>query len=91
MLNESNAKNAQCVASICREQKVCAHIPEQEVCAHIPSPVGSGLVPDRKGVGVGYLTQRLFLRFSNMTFLALWVWTLSLCVEVTDPTPGPSP
>ena len=36
MLNESNAKNAQCVASICREQKVCVHIPEQKVCVHIP-------------------------------------------------------
>jgi len=83
MLNQSNAKNVQCVASICREQKVCVHT---------PAPVGSGcLVPDRKGVGVGYLTQRLFLRFSNMTFSALWVWTLSLGVEVTDPTPDPSP
>ena len=45
MLNESNAKNVQCVASICREQKVCAHIPA-------PS-VGLGLVPDRKGQGWG--------------------------------------
>ena len=27
--------------------------------------------------------------FSNMTFSALWVWTLSLGVEVTDPTPDP--
>ena len=78
MLNESNAKNVQCVASICREQKVCAHI---------SAPIGSGLVSDRKGAGEGYLTQRSFLLFSNMTFSALWVWTLSLGVEVTDPTP----
>ena len=82
MLSESNARNVQCIASICREQMAGAHI---------PAPVGSGLVPDRKGVGVGYLTQRLFLRFSNLTFSALWVWTLSLGVEVTDPTPDPSP
>ena len=44
-----------------------------------------------QGAGVGYLTQRLFLRFSNMTFSALCVLTLSLGVEVTDPTPDPSP
>ena len=71
MLNESNAKNVLCVASICREQKVCTHIPA------------------RLRAGVGYLPQRLSLHFSNMTFSALWVWTLSLGVEVTDPTPDP--
>ena len=76
MLNESNARNVQCIASICREQKVCAHI---------PAPVGSSLVPDRIGAGVGYLTQRLFLIFSNMTFSALRVWVCLLALKLQTP------
>ena len=62
MLNESNAKNAQCVASICREQKVCAHI---------PAPVGSGLVPDRKRCRGGIFA-------SNILSVARMIWSKCL-------------
>ena len=58
-------------------------------CASPRPSVGAGLVPARKGAGVGYLTLRLFLLSSPMTLSVLWVWKRSLGVEVSAPNPDP--